>query len=169
MGYQNETGERIQRECYVETALSFYQFAKRGTDPAKQVKPATARAICVGVTVESQLETMTNSDGYQVKRTGFPVGEIPEIVVGGIAYVKLGSTAGANVPAGTVVMSDADGFAVPYTVPTVSVTKDGAPTTAEVQAILASAITEARVQAGVMLDKGSAGDLVRINVDGDEV
>jgi len=66
-------------------------------------------------------------------------------------------------------MSDADGFAVPYTVPTVSVTKDGAPTTAEVQAILASAITEARVQAGVMLDKGSAGDLVRINVDGDEV
>lgn len=163
MGFQDELADRISREIYAEEALDYYQFVKYGTAEGK-VKKATARSTVIGVTVESQLQTQDNGSGFQIAKTGYPAGSLPEVVDGGETYIKLGSGVSGAIQ-GTYVMSDANGFAVPYTVPTVSITKDGAPTTAEVQAIFAAAINEGKVIAGRLIDGGDAGDLVRIDLD----
>jgi hypothetical protein len=163
MGYQDELADRISREIYAEEALEYYQFVKYGT-VADKVKQGTARCTVIGVTVESQLQTVDNGSGFQIARTGYPEGSFPEVVDGGETFVKLGSGVSGAIQ-GMYVMSDADGFAVPYTTPTISITKDGAPTTAELQALLASALSEGKVIAGKLIDGGNAGDLVRIDLD----
>ena len=164
--FQNETGGRIQREVYAESDISYYQFVKQGST-ATFVAPATARAEVIGVSIPSQLETMDDGNGYQVKRTKFPAGQLPEIIVNGYAYVKLGSGAGQDVPAGTRVMADSSGYAVPYAAPASygTISKDGAPTTSEIVAIGTAIVAEMKVIAGRMLDKGSAGDLVRVDLE----
>jgi len=164
MTFQDQLGQRMSREINAEEALSNYQFIKYGT-AANKVKKGTARCTVVGLTLKSQLQTVDNGSGFQVAKTGWESGCMPEAIDKGVGYVKLG-TGVSGATQGMYVMSDADGFAVPYTAPTIAtIAKDGAPTTAELQAVLAQAIGEGKVIAGRLIDGGDAGDLVRVDLD----
>jgi hypothetical protein len=164
MTFQDQLGQRMSREIYAEEALENYQFIKYGTSEGK-VKKATARSTVVGLTLKSQLQTVDNGSGFQIAKTGWEIGCLPEAIDKGVGYVKLGSgVSGAT--QGTYVMADSSGFAVPYTAPTIAtIAKDGAPSTAELQAVLAQIINEGKVIAGRLIDGGDAGDLVRVDLD----
>lgn len=161
MTFQDQLGQRMSREIYAEEALENYQFIKYGTAEDK-VKQATARATVIGLTLKSQLQTTDNGSGFQVGKEGWDTESFPEAIDKGVGYVKLGSgVSGAT--QGMYVMSDADGFAIPYAAPTFTLTDTG--TAAELQAVFTTLLAQGKVIAGRLIDGGDAGDLVRIDLD----
>ena len=167
MGLQPEYGTRVSREIYAEGDMNYYRFAKRGS-AATGVAQATTRAQILGLVVPSQEGYRPDGSGGIVPRTKYVTDEIPDVLETGVGYVMLGEGVTSAVP-GNEVMSDGDGKAVVYTVPAIAASKTGgAPTDAELQAILAEGVGENKVKAGKLVDGGNAGDLVRVKLYGDD-
>jgi hypothetical protein len=167
MGYQPEYGSRVSREIYAEGPMAYYSFAMRGVNPTG-VTQATARAAILGLVVPSMEGFRPDGNGGIVPRTEYVLDEIPDVLETGVAWVQLGSGVSNAVP-GNEVMSDASGYAVLYTAPTVTLsdttkTDDSSAITAAISA----AINENKVKAGKLIDGGSAGDIVRMKLYGDD-
>lgn len=148
MPLQAFNGHEISEELTAGEDLAYYIVVKRHATDKTKVVTGTAGAKGVGVTLASEEATMSDADGYRVKRNKWKSGEKPTIYDSGTVYVKLGATVDED----TIVVPGANGTVVGETAPTFSTE----PTKAELD--VAFAATKLRL--GQTKRAGVAGDIV---------
>lgn len=148
MPLQPFNGHEISEELSAGVDLAYYIAVKRHATDKTKVIPATAGSKAIAIVIASEESTMSDADGYRVKRNKWKVGEKPTLYDSGTVYVLLGGTVAED----DVAVPGANGTLVAETAPTFSTD----PTKAELDVAFAAQ----KFRLGEFKRAGVAGDIV---------